>query len=193
MLNQELKLIFPSLYLIAQKEAFEQQLSFHDLTDVKHSFLWRESSQGYDFWQDIFDSDFKNWEEDATLPYLKKYNPEVYNMAVVEKIRQYGCTIESAERFQGCISGYFSFDRSFHGHDFWSPIAFASSRIARKTTIGKRLNKEVPFIVEDSNGRLLYREDEKGNWYRRRYNKKGNLILIKNNKGKLWRTTVTTG
>lgn len=193
MLNQELKLVFPELYYLAKKETEAQGRVMHEDSDISGSFAWSNSSQGHSFWSDILASNFKIWKEDATLPYLKKYNPEVYHMAVIEKIRQYGCTIESAKSYQGCISAYFNFERSFHGYDFWSPIAFASSRIVRKTTIGKRLNKGFPFIVKDSNGRLLYKEDHKGNWYRRKYNKKGNLILIKNNKGKLWRTTVTTG
>lgn len=193
MLNQELKLVFPELYYLAKKETEAQGKVMHEESDISGSFAWSESSQGHSFWSDILASNFKIWKEDATLPYLKKYNPEVYEMAVLEKIRQHGCTRESAESFQGCIHAYFSFVMSFHGYDFWSPIAFPGRPNSLKTTIGKRLNKVFPFIVKDSNGRLLYREDHKGNWYRRKYNNQGNLILIKNSKGKLWRTTVTTG
>lgn len=193
MLNQELKLVFPELYHLAKKETEAQGRVMYENGRLLGIFNWCESSQGHSFWADIWGSDFKIWKEDATLPYLKKYNPEVYEMAILEKRRQYSCTIESAKSFQGCISAYFNFERSFKGYDFWSAIAFAGRRNSLKTTIGKRLNKEVPFIVEDSNGRLLYKEDENGNWYRRKYNNQGNLILIKNSKGKLWRTTVTTG
>lgn len=193
MLNRELKIIFPALYRIAKEEALEQQLSLRDNSDIKHSFVWNRTSQGQDFWEQLFYSDFKNWREDATLPYLKKYRPEVYEMAIQEKIRQSRCTREHAERFQGSISAYFAFGTSFKGYDFWRKVCNMGDYDVPKETIGVRLNKKFPFIVRDSNGRLLYREDHKGNWYRRKYNKQGNLILIKNNKGKLWRTTVTTG
>ena len=193
MLNRELKLVFPRLYGIVVEETHRQQQSFSDSNKINGSFTWFDSSQGYGFWADIWDSNFENWKECATLPYLKKYKPEIYGMAVQERMRQYGCSRERAEEFENALAGYFSFESSFKGYDFWRKVADMNEGAIKKQTIGARLNKNFPFIVRDSNGRLLYREDHKENWYRRRYDKQGKLILIKNNKGKLWRTTVTTG
>ena len=197
MLNQELKLVFPKLYELAKKETEKQGKVMHEKWRLIGVFDWSESSQGHSFWADIWVSDFKIWKEDATMEYLKRYKPHIYEEVIAEIINQRGYSEELARSLNGVIAAYFVFSATIKGRDYWGSIAYAkeAGKVCKREvmTIAKRLSKTTPFTVEDSKGRLLYREDSKGDWYRRKYDEKGDLILIKNSKGKLWRTTVTTG
>jgi len=51
-------------------------------------------------------------------------------------------------------------------------------------TIAQELNiTEFPFIINDSNGKEIYREDSDGYWRKREYDKNGRMIYGKNSKG----------
>jgi len=53
-------------------------------------------------------------------------------------------------------------------------------------TIAQQLNvKEFPFIIKDSNGKLIYREESDRNWIKREYDSDGNEIYFENSYG-IW-------
>jgi hypothetical protein len=51
-------------------------------------------------------------------------------------------------------------------------------------TIAQQLNvKEFPFIIKDSNGKLIYREESNGGWSKSEYDSNGKEILLENSAG----------
>jgi hypothetical protein len=51
-------------------------------------------------------------------------------------------------------------------------------------TIAQQLNvKEFPFIIKDSNGKGIYREESNGSWVRYEYDSNGKEILLENSAG----------
>jgi len=54
-------------------------------------------------------------------------------------------------------------------------------------TIAKQLKiKEFPFIIKDSNGEGIYREDSDGYWEKIERNSKGKVIFFKNSNGTIY-------
>jgi len=53
-------------------------------------------------------------------------------------------------------------------------------------TIAQQLNvKEFPFIIKDSNGKVIYSENYKGYWIKREWDSKGNVIYFENSYGQI--------
>ena len=51
-------------------------------------------------------------------------------------------------------------------------------------TIAKQLKiKEFPFIIKDSNGKWIYRENSDGYWFKREYDSNGNEIYYESSYG----------
>ena len=51
-------------------------------------------------------------------------------------------------------------------------------------TIAQQLNvKEYPFKIKDNNGNIIYNEYSGSHWFKREYNKKGNVIYYETNYG----------
>ena len=51
-------------------------------------------------------------------------------------------------------------------------------------TIAQQLKiKEFPFIIKDSNGKWIYRENSDGYWFKREYDSKGNEIYVEYSNG----------